>query len=92
MNMTIGLRFCAKNRHGPPTSGFFVVPYIYFDPKKEKTPSYLTLEQRRIFQIDWWWWFLIKNRIMITKYEKLQQELKRNQKTQYSYMTLQGIE
>ena len=43
----VGLRFCAKNRHGPPTSGFFVVPYIYFDSKKEKMPSSSTLEQRK---------------------------------------------
>ena len=51
-----GFRFCAKNRHGPPTSGFFVVLYIYFDPKKEKMASFSTLEQRRIFQIDWQRW------------------------------------
>ena len=49
----LGLRFCAKNSHGPPTRGFFVVPYIYFDSKKEKMPSSSTLEQRKIFHIDW---------------------------------------
>ena len=49
----LGLRFCAKNRHGPPTNGFFVVPYIYFDPKNEKMPSSSSLEQRKIFHIDW---------------------------------------
>ena len=63
--------FAKKNRHGPPTSGFFIVPRIYFDPEKEKMPSSSNLEQRKFFfkltGKDLWRWFLIKNRIMITR-------------------------
>ena len=40
---------------------------------------------------DWWQWFLIKNGIMITKYEKIQQELRRNQKTLYTYTKFRRI-
>ncbi len=90
--ITVGLRFCAKNRHGAPTSGFF---HTFFLTLRKRKWLHLELwSSAKFFKLtgrDSWRWFFIKNRIMISKFEKIHQELKRNQKTLNSCTTLRGI-